>query len=154
VVGEFSQASTSYVREAAAFFGLDAVQVPAAGHGSDWSVFEGLTVLATLSGSAPEIDRLFAEKAPYVAYFLVDITDSIDAQTGVLADSNTWKKRCANYPVLLHADLAPAHWPTLIESVRPAGIGLAGDAEERVGVKSFDEIEEIFDALENANLLA
>ncbi len=36
----------------------------------------------------------------------------------------------------------------VVAVLQPAGIDLAGGEEERVGVKSFDEIEAIFDALE------
>jgi hypothetical protein len=35
----------------------------------------------------------------------------------------------------------------LLQSLQPAGISLVGGEEERVGVKSFDEIEAIFDVL-------
>ena len=147
VVGEFTHASTHYVREAAAFFGLDAVQVPAAAHGADWSVFEGLPVIATLTAETPDLDRLLQEKAPFVQYFLIDITGIIDPETGTVAESEAWKKRCSTYPVLIRAHTSAERWSKLIETLQPAGIDLTGGEEERVGVKSFDEIEEIFEAL-------
>lgn len=148
VVGEFSRASASYVREAAAFFGLDAVQVPATTEGSDWSVLEGLTVIASVDGSLPEIDAMLEEKAAYVAYFLVDMSGHIDPATGFVTDLDAWKQRCARFPILIRADVNAGCWPALIATLQPAGIDLTGGEEERVGVKSFDEIEAIFDALE------
>ena len=148
VVGEFSRASASYVHEAAAFFGLDAVQVPATAEGSDWSVLEGLTVIASVDGSLPKIDAILEEKAPYVAYFLIDMSGQIDPVTGIVTDLEAWKQRCTRYPVLIRVDVAAQQWPELLAVLQPAGIDLAGGEEERVGVKSFDEIEAIFDALE------
>ncbi len=148
IVGEFTHAPLSYVREAAAFFGLDAVQVPAALHGADLSALAGLTVIAALEGGDPDIDRLLQETAPYVQYFLIDISKIVELATGALPDMERWKERCAAYPVLIHADLSADQWPGLLDVLRPAGLNLAGGEEERVGVKSFDEIEAIFEALD------
>ena len=148
VVGEFSRASASYVREAAAFFGLDAVQVPASTLDADGAMLEGLTVIAGVDGSLSEIDMILETKAPYVAYFLVDMSGQIDPATGFVTNLETWKQRCARFPILIRADVAAQHWPSLLAALQPAGIDLAGGEEERVGVKSFDEIEAIFDALE------
>ncbi|MBL7780874.1 MAG: hypothetical protein JNM22_06615 [Saprospiraceae bacterium] len=148
VVGEFTRASASYVREAAAFFGLDAVQAPATTLDADAAALEGLTVIASVDGSLPELDTILEEKAPYVAYFLVDMSREIDSSTGLVVDPETWKQRCARFPILIRADVVAEHWPRLLAAIQPAGIDLAGGEEERVGVKSFDEIEAIFDALE------
>lgn len=147
MVGEFSTASFNYVREAAAFLGLDAVQVPASAH-AEWTTLDGLTVIATIDGNTTDIDLLLAQSAPFVAYFLLDISTVMDSETGVLPDVAAWEKRCADYPVLLHANLSPALWPVMLEHLQPAGFNLVGGEEERVGVKSFDEIEAIFDALD------
>lgn len=146
VVGEFTHAPQSYVREAAAFFGLDAVQVPAAAY-DDWSELEGLSVIATLDGEHPDLDRLLEKTAPFVQYFLLDLSGVLDPATGLPADADTWKKRCAAYPVLIHADVAAARWPALLAALQPAGMNLVGGEEEKVGVKSFDEIEEIFEVI-------
>ncbi|MCC6279737.1 MAG: hypothetical protein IT262_03995 [Saprospiraceae bacterium] len=148
IVGEFSRAPLSYVREAAAFFGLDAVQVPAAAHGAGLSALEGLKVIAAVSGEYPGIDELLQETAPFAQFFLLDISGIIDPATGALPDLERWQKRCADYPILVHADLTAAHWPLLIAALQPAGMNVVGGEEERVGIKSFDEIEEIFDAIE------
>jgi len=148
IVGEFTAAPLSYVREAAAFFGLDAVQVPAALHGADLTALAGLTVIAALEGGDPEIDRLLQETGPHVQYFLIDISKIVEPATGALPDLERWKKRCTTYPVLIHADLTADQWPNLLNALQPAGLNLAGGEEERVGVKSFDEIEAIFEAID------
>lgn len=148
IVGEFTQAPLGYVREAAAFFGLDAVQVPAAVHGTGLAALEGLQVIATLAAEHPSLDQLLQETAPFVQFFLLDISGIIDPATGALPDQERWQKRCADYPILIHADLLAAQWPALIATLQPAGLNVVGGEEERVGVKSFDEIEEIFEAIE------
>ena len=147
IVGEFVDAPLAYVREAAAFFGLDAVQVPAAAHGAGLAALEGLSVIATLDGAQPDIDGLLDTTAPFVQYFLIDISAVIDAATGILSDAERWKKRCSDFPILISADLPAERWPALMDALQPAGLNVAGGEEERVGVKSFDEIEAIFEAL-------
>lgn len=149
IVGEFIHAPLSYVREAAAFFGLDAVQVPAALYGAELAALDGLAVIAVIEGGYPELDRLLEETAPYVQYFLLDISNIIEPATGALPNMEPWIQRCAAYPVLIHADLSAEQWPGLLDALRPAGLNLAGGEEERVGVKSFDEIEAIFEVLES-----
>ena len=147
IVGEFTQAPLTYVREAAAFFGLDAVQVPATLHGSDLVALADLSVIATISGKNPQIDQLLETTSPYVQYFLLDISGITDPQTGAIPDTKRWAERCARYPMLIHADLSASQWPGVLDSLQPIGLNVAGGEEEQVGVKSFDEIEEIFEAL-------
>jgi phosphoribosylanthranilate isomerase len=55
---------------------------------------------------------------------------------------------CSRYPVLLNINLSPAELPDFIALVQPLGLNLRGGDEERVGVKSFDELDAIFEGLE------
>ncbi len=51
-------------------------------------------------------------------------------------------------PVFLKMSFESASFLKFLESAAPAGIVFSGGDEERVGVKSFDEIDEFFDLLE------
>ena len=63
-------------------------------------------------------------------------------------DTAAWKTLTAQFPALLQLSVAPETLPALLADWQPAGLLLRGGEEQQVGVKSFDEIEEIFEALE------
>lgn len=143
IVGEFSNSSVSYIREAASFFGLDAVQVTA-NYETQLPDLEGLTVILELDvrdeRTIRDAQRIFLETAPFVSFFLIKMT--LGSQP-----FEAWNLSTYTYPVLLQTDAPAEQLPNLIKIMHPAGLSLVGGEEEQVGVKSFDEIEAIFDAL-------
>ena len=54
---------------------------------------------------------------------------------------------CKSYNIILKIDFQ-SFMLNDISSINPFGLAIEGGDEERVGVKSFDELDEIFDALE------
>ena len=147
IVGEFSRATMPYIREAFAFFGLDAVQITA-DHSTQLAQLEGITVILEVEADALGDEPFFRTAAPYVSYFLIKINFENPGSENVWTDPfGLLKNICTQYPVLLQTDASAAQLPAIIETVNPAGLSLTGGEEERVGVKSFDEIEEIFDVL-------
>ena len=138
ITGEFSRASMAYVREAVTFFGLDAVQL-SSGYATQLDQLTNVTIILEAgAGQLADLD-FFRKAAPFVRYFLVK-TDATDAP-------DVLKKICAEYPVLLQTDAPAAQLTALLGTLHPAGLSLVGGEEEQVGVKSFDEIEEIFEVL-------
>lgn len=157
IVGEFSRSPIAYIREAAAFFGLDAVQITQ-DYADQLADLEGLTVILELTvapGDDPEkMLRLFRKSAPFVSIFLVHFDmDPLPAGAFPLSENELpehvrWlKKICAEHPVLLQSDLPAEQLTAITEILKPAGLSLSGGEEEKTGVKSFDEIEAIFEAL-------
>lgn len=144
IVGEFSRSPAPVVREAAVFFGLDAVQVNES-FVSQLPDLKELTVILAINATEEpaRLEHLLQEAAPYVAYFLLKLPSGIFPGD----DLSFWKKCCSLYPVLIEADLPAAQLTDVLETIQPAGLGFTGGAEEQVGVKSFDEIEAIFEAL-------
>ena len=148
IAGEFSRSSVAYIREAAAFFGLDAVQVTA-DYVEQLADLEGLTVILETrldaETTAESVQHFFRRAAPYVSYFLVAVDaapeDTMPAQLHLL------QAICVEYPVLLQTDATGQRLSALLETLQPAGLSFTGSEEEQVGVKSFDEIEAIFEAL-------
>jgi phosphoribosylanthranilate isomerase len=149
IVGEYAHAPVAEVREAAAFFGLDAVQVTAQ-YGPDLLQLAGLTVLLTVDADqdAATLEDLFRQAAPYVRHFILQFSTKNDIETSLGYEAEFWKKICTTYSVLLHWDGLAADLPGLLETWPLAGLSLTGGDEQQVGVKSFDEIEEIFEWLE------
>jgi len=147
IVGEFSRTPAHVVRETAAFFGLEAVQVSLC---DDLHELTGLELILYLPGTI-NLDNLapiLRRTAPFVTCFLLDF--STPEQTAALLEtqSDTWKNLFATYPILLDVHLPAHELPLLLQKLNPAGLALRGGAEERAGIKSFDEIDAIFEVLE------
>lgn len=150
IVGEFSLSPAHVVREAAAFYGLDAVQLRADTHGPELAALEGLTVLLELPAAADPslLAPVLRAASEWAAYFVLDFTEKKSDQDDFRLHAPAWKALFAQYPVLLRLDAAPEQLPALLQELQPAGLDLLGGEEEQVGLKSFDEIEAIFDLLE------
>ncbi|MCS7035067.1 MAG: hypothetical protein RMJ33_13595 [Saprospiraceae bacterium] len=147
IVGEFERSPAEVVREAAAFFGLDAVEVSRLELLPD---LVGLEVLLRLADVArPEAAAAAWEQAqPHAAYLLVALTR--EGAKAVLQDAivaSTWRQLCAQTPVLIDAPLPANAMAALLEAVQPTGFAISGSAEERPGFKSFEEVDALFEAL-------
>ena len=58
------------------------------------------------------------------------------------------KNLCGTYNIILSIELSSTQLEEILEEVKPYGICLKGGEEEMVGVKSFDELDDIFENLE------
>ncbi|MBC7773857.1 MAG: hypothetical protein H7246_00355 [Phycisphaerae bacterium] len=150
IVGEFKSTPIRVVREAAAFFGLDVVQVSAQNHGAHLAELEGLEVILEievgeqgLPFSIPELQAF----APYADIFLFNFSQTNISKSTFYGEKGFWREVFALRPSLLQADIPAADWPEVLETLGLAGLSLVGGEEEQVGIKSYDEIEEIFEAL-------
>jgi phosphoribosylanthranilate isomerase len=147
IVGEFRKSSPETVREAAVFYGLDAVQVP-----FNWT-YEQLESLGDL--------EVILEMEP-IQLLHLDFNNFRFDET-VIVNFNNQKQNWSNLKnqtellkflskiphLLIDIDFSAQDLPEIIEKVQPLGLCLTGGEEERVGVKSFDDIDEIFDGLED-----
>ncbi len=70
-----------------------------------------------------------------------------DIQEGRPFGPDALRQLCSVGPVLLDLDVAAADMPELLAAVQPYGWVARGGEEERVGVKSYDDLDEIFEAL-------
>ena len=146
ITGEFDQTPAAVVREAAAFYGLDSVQVTRM---DDLALLEGLEVILAVPANA-EIDAIraiFQQAAGVVRYFLLDFTALQNAVSLLLENADDWKQLFATYPTLLHLDVPAPEIRKILDALQPAGLALRGGEEELVGVKSFDEIDAVFEIL-------
>lgn len=149
IVGEYTQTSVAEVREAAAFFGLDAVQVTAR-YVPELPQLAGLTVLLAVHADqdAATLEEIFRQAAPYVQHFILQFSTKNDIETSPGYEAEFWRNLCAQHSVLLHWDGLAGDLPALLTNWPLAGLSLTGGDEQQVGVKSFEEIEEIFEWLE------
>jgi len=150
IVGEFSRTPIRVVSEAAAFYGLDVVQVSARNYGSDLAELEGLEVILELE-AGPE-GLLFSKAAlqafaPHADVFLFNFSGTTNLKSIFYAEKETWRDLFSIRPSLLQADIPATDWPEILEVFGLAGLSIVGGEEEKVGVKSYDQIDDIFESL-------
>lgn len=143
IVGEYAVTPARIVREAADFFTLEGVQLRASAHANELDLFEGYLVLLHVDTDLASAFALMEQAAPKVAYFILDVSTEQWPR-----ERETLQQLCARFPVLLNPHVDPSLLPEIMEALQPAGLNLTGGEEEKVGVKSFDELEEIFELFE------
>lgn len=146
VTGEFDRTPAAVVREAASFYGLDAVQVTRT---DDLALLEGLEVILYVPAKpdVSAIRAIFQEASPAVGYFLLDFSPIAGAESGLLENAGAWRELFAAFPTLLQLDVPADALNGLLEALQPAGLAVRGGEEEMVGVKSFEEIDAVFETL-------
>ena len=150
IVGEFSHTPIDVVREAAVFFGLDTVQVSAQNYGADLAKLEGLEVILEIEidgQGLPFSKTELQQFAPFTDIFLFNFSQATISKSTFYAEKDFWRSLFGLHPSLLQAALPAGDWPEILETLGLAGLSLVGGEEEKVGVKSYDQIEEIFESL-------
>jgi phosphoribosylanthranilate isomerase len=150
IVGEFSRTPIRVVSEAAAFYGLDTVQVSAKTHGAQLTELEGLEVILEIEVGEAGLPFSIAELQAFAAQadvFLFNFTHSNLSISTLYAEKAHWQEVFSIRPSLVQADIPAAEWPALLESFGLAGISIVGGEEEQVGVKSYEEVDAVFEGL-------
>jgi phosphoribosylanthranilate isomerase len=145
IVGEYSTSPASVVAEAAAFFALDGVEVGEI-QLPELHLLKDLRVLLRLEQvhDPKAVRRLLEQHTGQFEFAVLHLSGSEVLEQ----EPEEWKSVFSAFPVLLHVDFNPEQLLKIMEAFQPTGLSLSGGAEEKVGVKSFDDIEAIFDALE------
>lgn len=155
IVGEFGFAEATDIQTVAHTLRLNAVQVEHLLPLHEVAALEGLIVFkeivverGMMASSLPATLRDFA---PYVTYFHLDFEKNgitwQDLQNGRVLSVETLQQLSQQYPLILAMDFTPSSLSEIIETVRPAGISFQGGEEEKIGVKSFDQLDDLFAVL-------
>lgn len=156
IVGEFSLSAKEEILQQVADLRLDAVQV---------GMFTDLATVMDLSYQLPVIKEIVVEKtttagdiefllthfAPHVSYFLLNFDKGgfswNDVQNGEILNAGIVQDFCQRFPILLGIGIQASELPSMLEYLQPTGLHLLGGEEEKTGVKSFDDVDELFEAL-------
>ncbi len=150
MVGEFSGLDVDLIRQSVDLLGLDAVEV---------SRFANLSALQL---SVPMIMNIVMEthlepealidllKINEMAeYFILDFEKNASINNFQKQFPVSWLSGLTKqFPVFIRTGLNTYSLEEITGDIKPLGISLAGGEEEKVGLKSFDELDEIFEALE------
>jgi phosphoribosylanthranilate isomerase len=153
-VGEFGMETAEEVMTLVKTLNLQAVQLPflsgldVAMSLSDVVVFK--EIVMDDSFDAGFIEPILEQFAPYVDYFIFDFSKNDVALQAILKNkefSVKLKKFCDQYSVWMFGNFSSEEWNELFEKYPAKGMCLKGGEEEKVGYKSFDELDEVFEEL-------
>lgn len=148
LIGEFDGLPIEEINTLAQACGLHAVLLH---HRRSPEELAGLTVPALklirwIPDMLPEdVDLRFREQAPHYLGFVMATPP---AQLPNSAELLRLTEQARTYPVWLGAGYAPTDIRRFVETVRPAGIVLEGGHEIKPGLRDFEEMEAVFEALE------
>lgn len=157
IVGEFSNIHTAEdINQAIKLVDLDAVQL---GMLSDTQLalnVDNVPIIKQFivqdSTTAQDIEEHFSEFASCAAMFLLDFTKSdiswadINQNKGISKDF--LKNLCQEFKIIIAIDFSGDMIDEFLEEIHPHGISVKGGAEEKIGFKSFDELDEVFETIE------
>ncbi len=156
-VGEFSFASAEHINSAIEVLELDMVQV---GMFTDFSVVEKITnvpvikeVVITSESSDKELEFHLNEFNSKVECFLLsfekdEMTWEMLKNGEASISFSFFKEICELHNIILNINLSEKSLDEILTVSNLHGLNVKGGEEEKVGVKSFDELDEIFEALE------
>lgn len=156
IVGEIGMCDEETLMNLVNELGLEAVQLP----------MFSLVDAAKINQQVPVIQEIVIEKEMTAAQLLQQVNDFSDKVTMLLLDfeKNAWtfaelirsqeisiellQRICQKNNVIIALNVNAKQWQAIISSINPKAISLKGGEEERVGYKSFDELNEIFEIIE------
>ena len=152
IVGEFGDVDHSEIEEAVERIGLDGVQ---AGPFTSKEAIQSLSVPVfkefviepdTTLGS---LEQSLKEYAEHVDYFLLDfVKNKVDLHEHTKIEISDIAELAKKFPLVLTPIWSAEKTTDFLEIVQPKALLLRGGEEEKVGFKSFDELDDILDQLE------
>jgi len=154
IVGEFNLADLEAVRSAMEVLGIEQVQLgPFTDHNTLKAISELLPVMQEVvveKGESLDACRpVFDQNAELVELFILNFDkNGIDwpyIQNHYLEEL---QQLAREHPILLSLNFNEKNIESVLEAIQPAGINVKGGEEEKVGYKSYDELDEIFEQIE------
>jgi phosphoribosylanthranilate isomerase len=151
IVGEFGIQDSSEMAAAIDFLGLDIIQV---GMFADTSslALQGVTVIKEIVVEKDldyyDLRSSFETASANVDIFLLNYSKNNISWESISTKKNALKDLCDRFKIILSIDFELTHLNDILTSLPIYGLSLKGGEEEKVGFKSFDELDEILDALE------
>ncbi len=156
IVGEFDFTTASEIEETNNLLHLDAVQVGMFTPIEELEGLQNLTVIkevvVQMGTTQAELLAHFQQYAHCCTYFLLDFTKAginwAMLQAGTPVSTDYLQRLFAEHKTILSLDFPAHEVQTVLETLRPEGLSLTGGVEEKVGLKSYEELDEILDNLE------
>jgi len=150
MVGEFSGLDLELIRQSVDLLGLDAVEVSRFANLSNLQISIPVIMNIVMEMHLePEALVDLLKSNDLVEYFILDFEKNASINDFREKFSVNWLSGLTKqFPIFIRTGLTTYSLKEITEDIKPLGISLAGGEEEKVGLKSFDELDEIFEALE------
>lgn len=156
VVGEFGMASADEIIMAAETMSLDMVQVSMFTSLNEVKEIKGIPVIKEIivdnNISEATLEEILKSFAPHCHAFILNFDknriDYDDLKEGRVLSVSSLNNFCKQYPILVSLNFQPDSLAEFLEQIKPLGINVKGGEEEKVGFKSFDELDQIFESIE------
>jgi phosphoribosylanthranilate isomerase len=156
IVGEFGLQDETLILNQIKSIGLDAVQLPMFSTIATDVIREQATLLREIvieqDLSLTELTERINELSETTDLFVLDFektgwqfSDLLHHETIGIGNL---RQICQKYPILLSINANAMQWRKIVDEIQPQGIVLKGGEEERVGYKSFDDLNTIFELLD------
>ncbi len=154
IVGEFGEQEPAHIHEAVSFLNLDVVQVGAFYDEKRLQELGGISIIKEVQ--LHEDWNVLVEQCkaytPHVQYLLLEgnknnITWS-DIKNNEVA-IQALKHICNNQSTILSLNVKGNEAEKILSLLKPEGFNVFGGAEEKTGFKSFDELDDLFEQLED-----
>jgi len=156
IVGEFMLQTPNEIQMIVDSLDLDDIQINSFADIDYLKALEGLSIIKEVIIDQETTELLLAqhlaEMKPFVAQFLLNFDKSsmnwAAIQNNEKLPLSTLKQIIKDYKVILSINDKPKQMNEMLDQLQPTGINVKGGAEEKVGFKSFDEMDELFEVLE------
>ena len=149
IVGTFGMQSVEYIQSAISTIGLDAIQL---GHFAEMSQIlrlrDATIIKEVFIGDqldTSEIGKHVFMHSDYVNVFALKGTITWASIRENASQVAFLKKICTDYDVIIDFEFKAAEVNELLQAISPLGINVKGGEEEAVGVKSYDELDDLFE---------
>ena len=156
IVGEFGFSQRDEILTVCQQIGIDTVQVGMFFSNKEISELKGLRIIKEVvvdsSLTETQLEDHLDAYANLCDFFLLNFSATgytwADMAIGHPFTIDFIKGICKKHRIILNLDCHESEVDKMISEIEPFAIGINGGEEERVGVKSFDDLDEILDVLE------
>ncbi len=154
IVGEFHSSSVETIQEAIIQLSLDAIQCAMEMDEASLQKIKDVAIIKEIvvkdEDEAIDLIEYHINKySPYVDIFLIDFEkNGISSQELSTETIDFLKQICAAHTIIFAISIPSNEVLSFLDTVQAKGLHLKGGAEEKVGFKSYDELDEIFEVLE------
>ncbi|MFK7934044.1 MAG: hypothetical protein AB8G22_11095 [Saprospiraceae bacterium] len=156
IAGEFSLQNTADIKAALELLNLDTVQANMSLSLEELIDLRGQEIIKEVvierDINEADLQDYLTDYAPYATTFLLDFTkngwtwEELKAAKHLTLDY--LKTACREQQILIGLDFTAPIVEEVLETLHPYGINVRGGLEEKVGYKSFDELDDVFEVLE------
>lgn len=152
IVAEFGLQGIDEIQSIVNYLGVDAIQINMFADSKAIAKALSITIIKEIvieEASLQGLKELIEGEASSVNYFILDFSKN-DISISTLSEASILLLRqlCTQYQLFFNIKDELEHLKTFVAQVNPHGLILLGGVEEKVGYKSFDELDDILDYLE------